>query len=211
MAKFILVRHGQTDWNVQRRFQGQHDVPLNEVGRKQAAALSRRLAGERIHTIYASDLQRVTETAEHIVQTHQLTVQPEPRLREMSFGDWEGLTYAQIGQRYPKLRAEWEADMLRVTLPGGESLMGVASRVRDLYDQLVRDHQDETVLLAAHGGSLRVLLGVALGLGPERYWQFRLDTASLTELYVYPEGPILTRLNDTAHLRDGDEEAVWEG
>jgi alpha-ribazole phosphatase len=206
MVRLILARHGETAWNAQARYQGQADVELNEAGRRQAAALARRLArlakGE-IHAIYASDLQRAWKTAQAIAAPHSLPMRAEPRLREMSFGDWEGLTYGEIQERDPQTLAAWEADPLHVSPPGGETLAQVAARVQSALDDVTRSHQDQTVLLVAHGGPLRVLICLALGLDPRTHWQFRLDTAAISELEIYEAGAILNYLNDTEHLAGG--------
>jgi len=207
MVKLILVRHGRTEWNAEGRFQGQSDVPLNAAGRRQAAALSRRLSREPVTAVYASDLQRAHETALCIAAAHGLGVYSEPRLREMSFGAWEGLTFDEIERRDPPGLAAWQADPLNVAPPGGETLAQLAARVEAALNEIVQTHRDETALLAAHGGSLQALLCLAFGMSLQRYWQFRLDLAAVSELYVYPEGAILTLLNDTAHLRD----LKWDG
>jgi alpha-ribazole phosphatase len=201
----ILVRHGETDWNAQRRFQGQTDVLLNAVGQRQARALGRRLAGVAPDALYASDLRRAWDTAQAIAAAGGLAVQPEPRLREIDFGAWEGLTYAQIVQRYPEAVAAWQADPSGVAPPQGEALGDLVARVRAALDALIQRHPEETALLVAHGGVLQVLLCLAFDLDPGRRWQFRLDPASVSELSVYPEGPILSSLNDTGHLREGSE------
>jgi broad specificity phosphatase PhoE len=96
--KFLLIRHGQTDWNLAQRFQGQSDIPLNEVGKKQAMALADRLTNESINIVYSSDLQRAIETSKIIMQMSDCKpdLHPDQRLREVNFGDWEGLTYDEI-------------------------------------------------------------------------------------------------------------------
>ena len=207
VIRLILARHGETAWNAERRYQGQADVPLGETGRRQAAALAQRLAQEEeLHALYASDLQRAWETATVIAQPHGLPVRSEPRLREIDFGAWDGLTYSEIGQRYPQPLAAWEADPLSAGPPGGENLSRVTARVRAALDDVARDHQDQTVLLVAHGGSLQALLCLALGLVPRARWQFRLDAASLSELRLYEEDAVLACLNDTCHLAMVDDE-----
>ena len=130
MIKLILVRHGETDWNAQRRYQGQSDVPLNDAGQRQAAALAQRLEGVDISAIYSSDLRRARQTATAIASLHPLPVRDEPRLKEISFGRWEGLTYGEIQERWPEEMAAWFADPIRVTPPGGERLAQVAERLR---------------------------------------------------------------------------------
>jgi alpha-ribazole phosphatase len=206
MVRLLLVRHAATTWTAQGRFQGQTDVPLSPHGQKQVAALARRLMTETIHRLYASDLQRAWDTARAIATPNALYVQPEPRLREIAFGHWEGLTYAEIQQHDAQRLAAWEGDQLHTPAPGGETLRHLTERVRAVYAHVVAAHQDTTVGLVAHGGPLQALLCLALGLPPQAYWQFALATASLSELCVYAQGAILMRLNDTHHLEDVEPE-----
>ena len=199
--RLILVRHGETDWNAARRFQGQADIPLNRTGQRQAAAVARVLRCDAVHAIIVSDMRRAQETARVIAAPLQLTVDPDPRWREMGFGDWEGLTYDVLQHRHPKMLAAWHDDPLQVAPPNGETLTQVADRVRDAWHDLRATYADQTVVLVGHGGPLRVLLCLALGLPPEAHWQFAIDPASLSELSVYGQGATLMRLNDTAHMR----------
>lgn len=150
--------------------------------------------------MYASDLQRAWSTATPIAKYHSLSVRSEPRLREIDFGAWEGLTYDQIEERYPQTLAAWLDDPLNVAIPDGEILADVVTRIQSLLDEITITHLEETVLLAAHGGSLQVLLSLALGLAPQARWRFRLDAGSLSELYLGAESAVLIRLNDTCHL-----------
>lgn len=206
MTRMLLVRHGETVWNAARRFQGATDVPLSERGRAQAGAvaeaLAERLAGEPLHAILTSDLQRAYDTAALIAERQSGKISPDPRLREIGFGDWEGLTYDEIQQRDPDTLARWLADCWQTTPNGGEPFGAFIARVRDLLEELRTRRAEETVLLVAHGGPLQVLLCLALGLQPQARWQFRLDPASLSELWLYQEGAILTLLNDQHHLKE---------
>lgn len=206
MVRLLLVRHGETAWNTAGRFQGQTDLPLSTAGQCQAKALGRALTAERVHALYSSDLQRTWETARIIAASLHLTVQPEPRLREMAFGHWEGLTFAEIQQRDPHTLAAWQADPEHMAPPGGETLLQVTDRVRTALHRLVSHCQEETVVLVAHGGPLRILLCLALGLASRAYWQFAITPGSLSELQVYEQGAVLTRLNDTHHCN----EAVYD-
>ncbi len=197
--RLMLVRHGKTDWNVQRRYQGGSDLSLNEVGLRQAGALAARLAGEQIDAIYASDLARAVQTAQIIAAKHSRPVIADPRLREMSFGDWEGLTFDQIRARWPQEANAWLGDSLRVAPPGGETLAQVAERVRGALDDILGKNADQTVVLVSHGGPLRVLLCLTMGLGVQAHWRFRLDAASISELSVYDGGAMLVKLNVTEY------------
>lgn len=200
MTRLLLVRHGETAWNAQGRLQGQIDVPLSDVGKRHAMALAGRLAGEVIHAAYASDLQRAWETATTIAAPHRLMVHTDPRLREIAFGTWEGLTYDEVRQQDPRTLADWQVDPMKIAAPGGESLADVVARVQAILRYIAGTHRDQTVLLVAHGGSLRVLICLALGLVPQGRWQFQLGVGSLSELYLHEQGAVLTLLNDTHHL-----------
>ena len=201
MTRLLLVRHGSTSWNAEGRYQGRTDVALSRDGQEQVRRLAERLRAEEIGALYASDLRRAWETAEAITARHDLSVRSETRLREIMFGAWEGKTHEQIRKDDPDSLDRWYDDPMRASPPGGETLKEVASRVRAAYQGIVGRHPEETVLIVAHGGTLRVLLCLALGVPAEKYWQFRFDVASLSELNVYDEGVVLSALNDTAHLR----------
>ena len=206
MVRLILARHGETAWNVQARYQGQTDLPLTGAGQRQAAALARRLARETIDVVYTSPLQRARQTAESIAAVHGLPANSDVRLSEIAFGAWEGLTYGRIREQFPQALGAWEADPWNATPPGGESLSQLAARVGSALDDVARTHAGQTVLLVSHGGPLRVLLCLGLGLAPQAHWQFRLDTASVSELRLREGGSTLSYLNDTGHLA-GD--VVW--
>ena len=201
-TRLLLARHGQTAWNVQCRYMGQLDIPLDSTGQHQAALLGRKLAGETLAAIYTSDLLRARETASAIVSYHNCPLINEPRLREMDFGAWQGMTYPEI-QKTDKLNLEaWEADRLKNAPPGGETLCQFSSRIEAVYREIIQAHSEETVLMVAHGGLLKILVCLVLGLPPGRYWQIQLSTASLSEIWVYPEGGSLGLLNDTCHLME---------
>jgi alpha-ribazole phosphatase len=200
MTRLILVRHGETDWNAARRYQGQTDVPLNDTGRRQATALADGLKAQDLSAIYSSDLQRARQTAQAIAAHRGLPIRDDPRLREISFGDWEGLTYAQIQARWPHEMAAWFADPVRVAPRGGETLAQVAGRVQAALDDIVRASADRAVAVIAHGGVLRTLLCTALQLDLRAQWRFGLSNASISELRFYDTDVVLTRLNDTHHL-----------
>lgn len=202
--RLILVRHGETTWNAQQRYQGATDVPLSAQGQLQAQRLAARLAVEAVDLIYSSDLKRASQTAAEMAVRHGLQVVTEPRLREMSFGVWEGLTHSEIRERHAQAFARWEDDPLETAPPGGESLVQLATRVGGLLDDLNGLGDTGTVLLVSHGGPLRVLLCLALGLEPGAHWRFRLDPGSISKLHLYSEGAIVTLLNDRYHLAGDD-------
>ncbi|HSD89839.1 MAG TPA: histidine phosphatase family protein, partial [Kofleriaceae bacterium] len=142
----VLARHGLTDWNVERRYQGHLDPPLNETGRTQARDLAARLAAMDLAAIYASDLARAFETASIVASTRRLPVTPERGLREVDVGSWSGLTRDEIARRFPEPRRH-----------DGETEDALFTRVHDAVVRIARAHHGQTILIVSHGASLRLL------------------------------------------------------
>ena len=201
LARLLLVRHGKTEWNETGRYQGRSDIGLSGVGIQEAGALRQRLAGEKIDAIYCSDMKRAVETAQVIASGRNIEPVACEELREIDFGAYEGLTFEEVMQRYPGTNW-WTAQNAEARLPQGESINQLASRV-DRFVARLREHADaETVLVVAHGGALRALICLLLGIGLEHWWQIGMDSASLTVIGIYPERAVLHTLNDVCHLRD---------
>ena len=156
--KLCAVRHGETEWNTVRRLQGHIDIPLNAVGRRQAAAAAARLSEQPFAACYSSDLSRALETASLL--TSGLSVSPTPTvaLRERHYGCFQGLTYAEAAARYPDLYQKHLLHQAEFALPqGGESMAALHDRIQQLLRDLVARHQGEQVLLVTHGGVLDVI------------------------------------------------------
>lgn len=198
--KLYLTRHGQTDWNIARRYQGHSNTELNQVGIRQAEQLAIRLSKEPIHTIYSSDLSRALTTAKTIATFHQIEPHADARWRELSFGNWEGMTYEEMSAHSPELFDAWMKDSLNVSTPNGETHMQLAERVQAAFNELKANHKDETVLVVGHSGSMQTLLALTLGVDLSRYWQFRVSQTSLSELTVYDDSVVLNLFNDVSHL-----------
>ncbi len=200
MALYLtLVRHGETDWNVQQRYQGSADQPLNANGEAQARQLSAKLNGAEYDQIYSSDLVRVQQTARLALNDSTLEVTLDERLREIDFGKFEGLTYDEIQTQFPEELTTWEANRDQNT-HGGERLIDVVARVKDFLDDVRERHVDEKVLIFAHGGTIGMLLALALGAPPRKWWQFRLANTAVSQISLYDEGSALVRFNDVSHL-----------
>ena len=199
MLHLMLVRHGQTEWNVQRRYQGQSDVPLSAFGRRQAALLAERLASQKIDAVYASDLERSRETAMLIAEKHALNVTPEPRLRELKFGVLEGLTFDEAQIQYPGMITAWMEDFNRPP-QGGETIDLFQARILSLLDDLKQRHDEQVLLLVGHGGSLSEIVRAVLGLSREKRWYIEMENGSLSEVLIDEEYVSLKRLNDMCHL-----------
>jgi broad specificity phosphatase PhoE len=157
MTHLYLVRHGQTDWNVEGRWQGQADVPLNEIGRQQAAQIAHSLSEVGMAAIYSSDLVRARETADALAELTGLEVQLDPRLREIHQGQWQGLLVTDIQDRYGQAFQRRRDDPLNVAPPGGETVLQVRERVVDAIEDIVKGHPDERVAVVSHGFALAVI------------------------------------------------------
>jgi alpha-ribazole phosphatase len=151
MTRLCLVRHGQTDWNLEGRYQGQSDVPLNETGRNQARALAQKLKGYPFAAIYTSDLERSKETAKFLAETLHLPVTCDSRLREINQGQWEGQLVDDIKARFSELWKQRTVDPARLRPPGGETVSEVARRVYAALDDITRLYPDGNVLVVSHG------------------------------------------------------------
>ncbi len=205
--KLLLVRHGDTKLDSAHRFWGQTNVELSPEGIKQAKQLRERLADEKIDAVYVSSLKRALKTAEIILSRHdKLEIVSCAELSEIDFGLVEGMTHDEIKQKQPGLAEELFNWHTRPKFPGGESLDEFNERVCKFLSRLEKHKPEETILIVAHSGTLRVLTCNLLGLELEHWRQVRIALASLSILETFPQGTALTLLNDVSHL--AKEEAL---
>ncbi|MFC1864899.1 histidine phosphatase family protein [Chloroflexota bacterium] len=205
MARLLLVRHGITEFNSTRRFAGYSDVELSAAGYQQVERLRDRLASEKIDAVYSSDLRRALVTAEVISSGHEVDVITCDELREMNYGEAEGLTFDEISRLYPQVAELIRNFNLRLKFPGGEDFEGFIERTSKFLDRLEKHAPSQTILIVSHSGSLRVLVCNLLGIDQTHWRQIRCDNASLSIIETYPRGTILNLLNDTSHLTEIDE------
>lgn len=205
-TRLVLVRHAETELNAQRRYSGRADVALSEAGRLQAVKTAARLttmAGE-VAAVVASPLSRCTATADRIAA--ELGVEPvlvEPDLVECDFGEWEGLTFAEVRERWPKRLNEWLASP-SVAPPGGESFEVVASRVRGVVSTLRADHPGKTLVVVSHVTPIKLILRDALAAGDAFLHRLFLTPAGISIVDSWPDDGVAVRtVNDTAHLAEG--------
>jgi alpha-ribazole phosphatase len=203
MIRLILVRHGETLWTAQRRYQGQTDVPLSDMGRRQAEALGRFFIGQSVDRLYSSDLQRAVHTAEPVSRALGIPVTQDRRLRETFFGEWEGRTYNEIEARWPRDLAVWYDDPVAHTPPGGERLALLKERVAAFVDDMRRQHKGETVVTVAHGGVIRAILLHELGLPSPVFWRIAVDAGSLSELRLFEDDRAMITLLNDCHALNG--------
>lgn len=200
MSRLLLVRHGKTKLHQTDRFWGSTDVPLSDEGIRQVEQISERLAREKISAVYTSTLSRARLTGEIIAARHQLTVSTIEELCECNFGFIEGLTFKEIRRKYPDLAEELNTGRA-VAFPGGENIADLDSRVRQFLTQLEDIKPKETIVIAAHGGPLRLLICYLLGIDVGHWLQFHIDHASLSIVETSPNMSVLNLLNDVSHLK----------
>jgi alpha-ribazole phosphatase len=196
-----LVRHGATEWNASGRYQGQSDVELSELGRRQARAIADRLRSDLFDRIYASDLQRARETAETIALPRRLQVTTDARLREFHFGDWEGLTWPEITALHPDLNSRSDI-VAAYAPPGGETLADVIARWSS-FQRDVLSERSGRVLVVTHAGMLHAAMRAMAPHGSEAVTagRFRFAPTSLTRVVFDADGSgRVTSLSDASHL-----------
>lgn len=202
MTRLILVRHGETLWNKEERYQGQTDTALSELGRRQAQRVAMRLARQRIVAVYSSGLSRAYETARLIAERHGLQVVKMTCFNEMNFGDWEGLLFEEVMTRHRDLAEAFWADPGSVTIPGGESVAQVAERVMSGVVEITSRHPSGAVVLVAHGGCIAVMLCAVLGVATGGFWRIRQDNGGISIIEFSGGLPMVRVVNDTSHLEE---------
>jgi probable phosphoglycerate mutase len=201
MTSIYLVRHGQTAWNKEEIFRGRTDVPLDEMGLRQAELAGRFFQEIKIDAIYSSPLSRAWQTAQKIAHFHHLDVQLLEGLIDMSFGDWEGHAHQEIKEMDPETYRIWRDEPHRVRLPGGETLDDVRERAMGSLEDVVKLHPEQTLILVSHRVVNKVILCGILGLDNSHFWQITQDTTAIN-LIQYKKGKyILSFMNEACHLK----------
>ena len=201
MTKVILIRHGETDWNLSRRIQGGNsDTLLNQRGRRQAEGLALRLKPEKIQAIYSSPLQRARDTAQAIARYHQLPVEIEPSLKEIEVGELEGVSIAEVGKHLSELLVKHKPGEELPRLPGGESVTEVQQRVWSTIQRLVDKHCEGVLVVVAHYFTVLTAVCAALNLPLTEIDRLRISSSSISIIDFSSQPPRLMLFNDTCHL-----------
>jgi len=199
-TRFCIVRHGETNWNVEKRIQGQTDIPLNHTGKAQALAMASNAGHHRFSAIYSSDLSRASETA-HAISEHQgLAVKTRADLRERHYGIFQGITAEQGADKYPAAYAHYIARDLDFDFETGESLVSFATRVTTCLNELARHHADQTIAVVSHAGFLDVLYRKATGRTLNAPRDFVIPNCALNWFCVDTRGLHLEVWADRHHL-----------
>ncbi len=203
-TSIVLIRHGETAWNAERRLQGHIDIGLSAEGERQAEAMARSLAGENFAAIYSSDLRRAADTAAALARLKDLPVQQDPGLRERCYGVFEGMLYAQIEAAYPGQFVAWQSRDVDACMPAGErqaeSFRQFYARTMEAISRLAQDHAGQQIAIVAHGGVLECAYRAALDLPLASPRDFQVFNASINRM-SYVDGKLaLTTWGDIAHL-----------
>lgn len=199
-TRLCIVRHGETAWNAEHRVQGQLDIPLNEIGLRQAQAVGRTLKDERFDAIYSSDLVRARQTAQPSANLFSMKILLEKDLRERHYGIFERLTYAEVKVRYPEDYARFEARDPEYAFQTGESLKDFSARSIAVISRIVNEHEDENILVFTHGGVLDKLYRFITGLPLSAERNFGIPNAGLNRVELTPSGWQIRSWADAAHL-----------
>jgi probable phosphoglycerate mutase len=204
VTRIVVVRHGQTEWNVQARIQGQGDSELTEEGRAQARSIAQRLARERFDVLISSDLGRAAATAQHIAGRCGLPIVLDARLRERRFGVGEGMTYEEIDRAYPGAFARIRNVDPDFVIPGGESRRQFHERVRAAFDSLAHAHAGRTVVVVTHGGVLATFFRHVHGIPLDVAHPIAITNASYNVLSHDGSRWSIETWSDNAHLDGGE-------
>ena len=200
--RIILVRHGQTDANKEGRFQGASDAPLNQMGRSQAHALACRLSSETLDAVYSSPQSRAMQTASPIAKAHTLSIDTVEDLRELDIGELDGLQGSDLHDRYPHILEQWRINVGALTMPRGESIIGLQERAWTAILHIRDSHPEGTVVAVSHNFAIQSVLLKALGMDLRNFQRIRQDLAAITELDFTNGEPVLRSLNDRCHLSE---------
>ncbi len=207
MQKIYLVRHGETNWNRELRYQGQRDIPLNEEGCRQGKCIADYLAIEKIETVYTSPLARARKTAALIAEKHHLELCVEHGLMEIDFGEWEGRSYNELKKEEQDFAQRWFYNPDTITIPGGESYSDFKERVLKGYGRI--RHGDKNIAIVSHAGVIRVIVATLLDMPAVNITRLKLSPASLTVLlYDDWQNPYLELYNDSCHLQDSKKKIM---
>jgi 2,3-bisphosphoglycerate-dependent phosphoglycerate mutase len=199
-TELIVVRHGQTIWNVDQRMQGHMDVPLSEAGIRQAHAVAARLAAEHVDKIYSSDLQRARQTAEIIRGNRLLELVTDERLREIHMGSFQGLTLGEAQARHGDAWERFFIHDAEFALPGGQSRNQKQVEIAAFMQQVVGEDQGKQIVVVTHGGILISMLRHVLKIPASHYFRVRIDNAGIQRFYYEKETWILVSWGEVGHL-----------
>lgn len=202
MNRLYLLRHGESEWNILNKIQGQKNTNLTDRGIIQAKQAAKRLMHEKIDTIFSSDLNRAFDTAKVIGEFLNLDVNSLKELREISFGVWEGLTTNEIKEKYRNEHIVWMTKPHNLILPNAESLIDLQERLLGIVNNLIKKNSNKNILIVSHGASIKALILGILGIDISMYNKLSISNTGLSIIEYRDYSPVLKLLNDTSHFRE---------
>lgn len=202
MRKIYLIRHGESQWNVLRKIQGQKDIPLTDKGRKQAELAGEKLSEENIDIIYSSDLKRASETAEIIGQNIGIEPIYNMSLREINFGIWEGLSNDSMNSKYRDEVCLWRREPEKLNIQEAENLYDVQRRAMNFLNFILENEKDENILVVSHGVTLKTIILDLLNMDLIYFKNLTIDNTGLSIIEFREYNRVLKLLNDISHLKE---------
>lgn len=201
MTEIIIIRHGETEWNIMGRFQGHSDIPLSPEGRRQAELLGQNLAIDAVDKIYASDLIRAVETAQPLAARFGLVVERDAALRELNFGAWEGRYFSEINEETPDMMKMFYRDPESIDIRGIENFQEFRRRVAGRVRAIAAENKGKRVVLISHGASIRILFADILSMPIRAIWHVSQFNTAVNRIRFEDDGfATITLMNDVAHL-----------
>ena len=202
---FYIVRHGQTNWNILGKTQGHGNSDLTAKGIEQATELAESIVNYPIDYIYSSDLGRAVQTAQILGDKLNIKVEETEALREMGFGEWEGLLIDEIKTNYANVYTTWRNEPHLAQIPGGETLHLIKDRVDSIIQSLNEKYDNKHILLVTHSVTVRVMLLAFLNSGMENIYRIKQDNTALNIVEYRDYGPVVIKMNDTSHIKDNQK------
>jgi len=202
MNKLYLLRHGESEWNILNKVQGQFNTNLTQKGIEQAKLVANRLCKEEIKAIYSSDLDRAYKTAKIVSDKLGIDVKKLHDLREIKFGIWEGLTSDEIKEKYKKEQLIWRTEPHKLNLPEAEKLIDVQERMLKSVNTLLKKHENENILIVSHGSAIKALILGILDIDLSNYSKITISNTGLSIIEYREYSPVIKLLNDTCHLME---------
>lgn len=206
MTRIYLLRHGETQWNIEKVFRGRSEIPLTDTGRKQAELAAAHLKPKGIQFLYTSPLSRAKETADIVGKKLKITPIVDERFTGLAFGPWQGRPHKEIKQKFPDLYRIYKDEFHNLKLEGAETLQAAFERSGFALADIEKKHPDSNVLIISHRVICKLMVLGILGQGPAGFYSVKLDTCGLSEFYTDEGRWVLTKFNDTCFL--GDSERV---
>lgn len=202
MTRLYLIRHGQSEWNILNKIQGQTNTFLTDLGKQQALCIANKLVKENIDIIYTSDLARAQDTARTISQKIDKPLMISESIREIKFGPWEGLNTSQMQERYREEHLIWTKEPERLKVDGIETLEELKTRALGWVEEIIKENEGKNIAIVSHGATLKVLILGLLDMPLTHFKNLSISNVALSIIECRDYNRVLTKLNDTSHLKE---------